>query len=149
MEHENEMIQKIISYVPNEKIRFDKNKFGDTLIIFEKRNSAMCILTSNTWVEIKRIVDMKISKLSDECELCCKDDLIDVKRINCHRCANSWCIGCYTKIFVVNKGLIVCPYCRFSFGEITQDENLLQIGVDEIICEFSERIKKRIRKYIE
>ena len=143
------MIRQILEYIPNEKIKFGKTKDGDTIIMFETRKSLFTILPSNTWLEIKRIIDSKISdKKSDECNICCSNKLIHITRVSCCRCSESWCIGCNTKLFVVNKGLAVCPYCKYTFGQVVPN-HILQLGVYEVLSRYKTKIQKKIIKYLE
>lgn len=62
------------------------------------------------------------------CMICCKKT---TKRVNCNKCSQFYCGNCYIKIFTTNKGIITCPYCRFSFGEIVPDY-MISICIDEI-----------------
>ena len=146
--NDNEMIRKIIEYIPNEKLKFERNIHGDVAIIFVNRNSIMSIMTSNTWLEIKRIIDSKISDIKpDECILCNSNKLIHITKVSCNRCANSWCIGCNTKIMLVNKGLVICPYCKFTFGNVVPPHILIG-GIEEILGRYNENIQKEIIKYL-
>ena len=144
----NELVSKVLEYIPNEQIEIVKNIDGNTVIIFETHNSLMTILPSNTWLEIKRIIDSKINYIKpDECNICCSNKLIHIRRISCNRCSENWCIGCYTKIMVVNKGLIVCPYCKFTFGRVVPP-HILKNAVEEILGGFRNKIQKKIKDYL-
>lgn len=129
----NQLIHKINNYLPNEKIQFKKHKItGDLQIIFTTKKAIMTILDCNTWDEIKRHIDIKMSnERNDECSICSTME-IQKRRITCTKCASEWCINCYISIFKTNNGIIKCPFCRFSYGE-EYPEYMVEIGVQQIL----------------
>ena len=140
----NEMIRKIIDYIPNEKIKFGKNTCGSTELYFTNKNSMMTIREENTWEELKRIIDSKICQYTDtECEICLKPHLIQVARVSCCKCAKKWCIGCNIKMFNNNKGLSKCPYCRYVIGVVVPDE-YVEMGVAEMVGRWNPETQKII-----
>ena len=132
-ENLNLLIHKINDYLPNEKIQFKKDEItGDLQIIFTNKKAIMTILESNTWDEIKRHIDAKMSnEKNDECSIC-STNKIQKGRLTCGKCASDWCINCYISIFRTNKGLIKCPFCRFTYGEVFSDY-MIEQGVQEIL----------------
>ena len=131
-QNHNQLIHKIKNYLPNEKIQFKKHKFtGDLQIIFTNKKAIMTVLESNTWDEIKRHIDAKISnEKNDECSICSTNKI--QKRVTCTKCASYWCVNCYINIFRANKGIIKCPFCRFAYGE-EFPECMVDIGVQQIL----------------
>ena len=129
----NQLIHKIKDYLPNEKIQFKKHEItGDLQIIFTNKKAIMTVLQSNTWDEIKRHIDVKMSnKQNDECSICSTNE-IQKRRVTCTKCASDWCVNCYIIIFRTNKGIIKCPFCRFAYGK-EFPEHMVEIGVQQIL----------------
>jgi hypothetical protein len=92
----------------------------------------MTILEENTWDEIKRHIDAKLSnEKSNECSICSTNVIIK-RRVSCTKCASDWCIDCYINIFRTKKGIIKCPFCRFTYGNQFPDY-MIEIGVQQIL----------------
>jgi uncharacterized paraquat-inducible protein A len=129
----NQLIHKIKEYIPNEKIEFRLHKItGAIQIIFIDKHAIMSITDCNTWDEIKRHIDAKISnEKSNECSICFTDK-IKKRRVSCAKCANNWCVYCYIEIFRENNGLIVCPFCRYTYGN-RFPSFMVELGVKEIL----------------
>ena len=129
----NQLVHKIKDYLPNEKIQFKKHEItGDLQIIFTNKKAIMTILESNTWDEIKRHIDAKMSnEQKNECSICSTNE-IQKKRVTCTKCASEWCVNCYVSIFRTNKGIIKCPFCRFTYGQ-EMPEYMVEMGVQQIL----------------
>ena len=129
----NQLIHKIKAYLPNEKIQLKKHEItGDLQIIFTNKKAIMTVLESNTWDEIKRHIDAKMSnEKNDECSICSTKE-IQKRRVTCNKCASDWCVNCYISIFRTNKGIIKCPFCRHAYGE-EFPEYMIEIGVQQIL----------------
>lgn len=129
----NHLIHKIKDYLPNEKIQFRKNEdTGYLEIIFTDKKAIMTILECNTWDEIKRHIDAKMSnEKNGECSICSTKE-IQKGRVTCNKCAGEWCVNCYISIFRKNKGIIKCPFCRFAYGN-EFPEYMVEIGVQQIL----------------
>jgi hypothetical protein len=127
----NQLIHKIKDYLPNEKIQFKKHEItGELQIIFTNKKAIMTVLESNTWDEVKRHIDAKMSnEKNGECSICSE---IQKRRVTCTKCASDWCVNCYISIFRTNKGIIKCPFCRFAYGE-EFPECMVEIGVQQIL----------------
>ena len=117
METRNQLVRKIIKYIGNEPIQFNIHPItGDLQIIFPNKSAKMKVSTDDTWYEIKRHIDKKMSNdRPNECTMCYNDIK---RRATCAKCSNEWCIDCYIDIFRTNKGLIKCPFCRDVYGYI-------------------------------
>ena len=113
------MIKRIREYIPNEPIQFKKNIYTDNLEIhFINKKEIMTILEDNNWEEIKRHIDVKLSSQRlDECSICYTKEALNIRRVTCTKCASEFCIDCYIQIFRKNKGIIKCPFCRFTYGQ--------------------------------
>jgi len=129
----NQIIHKIKDYLPYEKIQFKKHEItGDLQIIFTNKKAIMTILESNTWDEIKRHIDAKMNnEQKNECSICSTNE-IQKKRVTCTKCASEWCVNCYVSIFRTNKGIIKCPFCRFTYGQEMPDY-MVEMGVQQIL----------------
>lgn len=129
----NQIIHKIIDYLPNEKIRLKKHEItGELQLVFENKNAIMTILKSNTWNEIKRHIDEKMSNnKKKECSICYSAK-IKKRRVTCPKCSSDWCVECYVSIFKTNKGIIKCPFCRFTYGQEFPDY-MIEIKVKQIL----------------
>jgi len=128
----NQLIHKIKDYLPNEKIQFKKHEItGDLQIIFTNKKAIITILESNTWDEIKRHIDAKMSnEQKNECSICSTNEI--QKKITCTKCASELCVNCYVSIFRINKGIIKCPFCRFTYGQEMPDF-MVEMGVQQIL----------------
>ena len=128
----NQLVHKIKDYLSNEKIQFRKHEItGDLQIIFTNKKAIMTILESNTWDEIKRHIDAKMSNdQTNECSICSADE--QKKRVTCTKCASEYCVNCYVSIFRTNKGIIKCPFCRFNYGQEMPDF-MVEMGVQQIL----------------
>ena len=132
----NQLVHKINHYLPNEKIQFKKHEItGDLQIIFTDKKAIMTIIESNTWDEIKRHIDAKMSNKQDDCSICSNKIK---KRVTCTKCASDWCVSCYVSIFRINKGIIKCPFCRFTYGQ-EFPEHMVEIGVQQILSLHEDR----------
>lgn len=134
--YSNQLIHKIKDYIPNEKIQFNKNELtGDLEIIFVNKKALMTILECNTWEEIKRHIDAKMSNgKNEQCFICFSKFSNETQklRVSCAKCANDYCVDCYISIFRTNKGMIKCPFCRYTFG-VEFPDSMIEIGVQNIL----------------
>jgi hypothetical protein len=130
----NQLMRKIKDYLPNELIKFSRHEItGDIQIIFTNRKSIMTVLKDNTWDEIKRHIDAKMNNnQSGECSICSSTEMIKIRRVSCPKCACDWCVDCYINIFRTNKGIIKCPFCRYSYGQQFLD-HMVEMGVQQIL----------------
>jgi hypothetical protein len=128
----NQLIHKIIEYIPNEKVRFVKHEVtGNLQIIFTNKKVIITISEYNTWEEVKRYIDTKISnEKNEECLICSKNEL-QKKRITCIKCASEICVNCYISIFRENKGTIKCQLCNYIYGEVP--EYMVEMSVQKIL----------------
>lgn len=121
-------------------IEYTYNSCGYMRIVINK-TAEMSILPNNTWQEIDRNINDKlnvvITKELDICEICHNG----VACVSCNKCAKRWCGECYINLFKTGCGVITCPYCRYSFGDHTDDDFLLNAG----ICEIRDKINSRCR----
>ena len=128
------MIKRIREYIPNEPIQFKRNVGnGELEIHFINKKSIMTVLEENTWQEIKRHIDVKLSNdQSDECSICSTREALNIRRVTCTKCASEFCIDCYIQIFRKNKGNIKFPFCRFTYGH-EFPTHMIEEGVRQIL----------------
>ena len=109
----------------------------DLLLYIIKKGSPTLVITiprNNSWDNIKRYIDSKLSvKFSEECSICFSKQINS--RVLCLRCKGEGCMYCYIAIYRNNKGIIVCPFCRFRYGNRVQ-KHLIEKGVHDIIERF-------------
>ena len=72
-----------------------------------------------TWNLIKLLVKKKLEKRT-ECEICYDN----MSNVSCSNCSNYFCGDCYIDIMKKNEGFIVCPFCRYTFGEKMNEQEL-------------------------
>lgn len=119
-----EIIEKLINNIyPNDTFMFEKmlSIYDEKIKYFTKIMindiCSITILPNNTWKEIKRNIDTKLKNMNEnnkiECMICLDTEC---KSVSCNKCSNFYCVLCYVEIFKKNKGIIVCPYCRYSIG---------------------------------
>lgn len=116
------MIKLIIKYIdglkpkpPEYEIRCSNEENTDIIIRFPELKKTVTILKIYKWKEAKRILDKKMnSDDKNECEIC-YTQMIENK-VSCPKCANYYCGECYINIYRENKGIIICPFCRWKYG---------------------------------
>lgn len=123
VEEQNYYITNIIKAFPddcypNNKIKIYRyKKSGKIELFFEKHKTIMTILKDNTIDEIIRNITKHLNKnnINYICNICYNERS---KSIFCNKCSNDFCYKCYIDIFKKNQGLIICPYCRYTIGDI-------------------------------
>lgn len=128
-------IKKIEKYLCNETIQFQWNEItGDLQLYIIKLNKPIILLTlliNKKWNEIKKTIDKKLSiEISNDCSICLKDNI--KYSTFCVQCNGEICINCYIEIFRLNQGIFICPYCRYTYGKLIQ-ENMIELNVQKIL----------------
>ena len=123
------VMEMILSYIPKEEIEFVRNEItGELELLFPKKRAMTTIKATNSWREIKRHIDAKISeKKSSECPIC-SSEKIQKRRVSCTKCAEAWCVDCYINIFRANKGITKCPFCRYEVG-FEMSDSMFESGI--------------------
>jgi len=91
-------------------------------------NSKISLLPDNTWDEVKRHINKKIIGFTGDCIICYTKM---ENAVSCPRCSTDYCCDCYIKIFQEGKGIITCPHCRYSYGNM-MPEYMVKMGIDKI-----------------
>lgn len=55
--------------------------------------------------------------------------------VGCNKCGKQTCLECYIDNFKLNKGIIRCETCNYSFGVKVPDE-YIDLAIDDIIIFF-------------
>lgn len=119
-----------------------EKKYNDTNFIYEMNNdtrfveiiinnqSKITILRDNTVSEILKHIKTKLDSTwqKQNCDICFEK--IN-KRVSCSKCSNYYCSNCYINIFKTGKGIITCPFCRYSYGTKMNDF-MLPMAIKEI-----------------
>lgn len=128
-----ELINKSKEYLQGKNIKFEKNKNTNIIELhFPDKKAILSILEHNTWNELKRSIDKKIRNTKEEeCPICYTDEIKN-KSVSCNKCSNSYCVKCYVNIFISNKGLVICPFCKYTIGDIMPDY-MIKLGAIDIL----------------
>ena len=78
-----------------------------------------------SWKNIKFTLD---NVLKDDGTLICCVCLESKKRLTCNICYSPLCYKCWRNILVVNKGVDICPLCKYTIGI-----ELDQIGLQQFL----------------
>jgi len=129
----NEIIHKIVAYLPNEKIKFSRRKVpfnninGNQLIVeFIHRLDVFHFNENSSWRFIKKTFDdyFKDPDYIPECPICFKNSN---KTSACSECCIEMCSECLLDIIKSNKGILKCPFCRHESGEELNDNDLFDL----------------------
>lgn len=100
--------------------------------------------------KLKKIIDIMINEKDNKICKICFNNCKECAHVSCNNCANWYCSYCYYTIFKNNKGIIICPFCRYLYGEKQNNNDILMIGLDEIKqkicnCRLNENNNKEIQ----
>lgn len=131
------LIQLILNYIPKKTIaKFKPSLSGLLFVEFPDLFSELTILENNTWDEIKRNIDQKLTffgKTNETCPLCMEEC---VCLVTCNKCTHFTCDTCYIDIIRTNKGIHKCPFCRNEIGRV----------IEEDLADFCKSIEKRVKQ---
>lgn len=129
----NQLVHKIIDYVPTEKIKFSNFEWiGGLKVFFTIKRVMISIDEDNTWDEIKRHIDVKLSDKKDkDCSICDTTFVGKIGRVTCNKCSGEYCTNCYINIFRTGKGIMPCPFCRHSIG-VEHPDDLIEPAIERI-----------------
>jgi uncharacterized Zn finger protein (UPF0148 family) len=134
--HYDKFIKYIKNRFPKENIKFSIDEYTDTVQVkFIKKNIYLSFSKEKKIKEIVKYINSILYKeLEDECAICFTEE-IRHGRIFCTQCNGDVCILCYIKIFRRNKGIIICPFCRYTYGNPFH-ANRIENGVEQILERF-------------
>lgn len=135
MEEHFLFIKELIgNYLPTDMVQCEYHTESMEVILVD-RGANITVLRDSKWIDIKRRIDKIVNtKIEKICSICSENKTI-VHRISCTKCSADWCIDCYINIFRTNKGIIKCPFCRYSYGH-EMPEILIDAGVAQIMNKF-------------
>ena len=120
----------ILQEYTDHEFEFSRNRNLYVEVLINNRSNIL-LLPDSTWKEVKRHIATKIERQSGghgDCNICFEKIKKDV---SCTKCASSWCGECYIDLFRTGRGIITCPYCRYSWGSATPDD-MIPICINEI-----------------
>ena len=126
-----DIIKKLIkSQYKNSSIKFVQlNKIDLVYVIFDK-TIKFAIMPDVKWTELRKEIDFKLRDIYKEkiCKKCgCKIKCV----AGCNNCGTQTCLECYIDNFKLNKGIIRCEICNYSFGVRVPDE-YIDLAIDDI-----------------
>lgn len=122
----SELIIKLIkkTYV-KEEIIIDENLGIDFYSVNIGHKIKITIMPDDNWTIIKKNIDLILNVSINSNENICRLCGINMKsKTKCNKCNKFSCIECYIKNFNINKGIVKCDNCSYSFGILTPDEYL-------------------------
>jgi ribosomal protein L37AE/L43A len=135
MNRENEVLlfKKLIKrYLPNESIQFGVDGNNLLVAVISGKKMVITLGFGVKWDNLKRRIDKALSEDADdkECHICEDfDSKVNNSQISCPKCANTYCMYCYIDMFKKNKGLILCPFCRFQCGNQLSEKRIAEFLV--------------------
>lgn len=129
-EEELSIKQLTEQYLPKESLSFNlmtRDEGGRYLQILINGKLMTVTLGYNTeWEDLKRRIDKVMVMTNHEENAChiCEDfeSKINNSQITCPKCANMYCMYCYLDMFKKNRGLVICPYCRYTCGKVLSEK---------------------------
>ena len=126
-----EIILKLIRMeFPNLEIARDVAYNHYMVIVFKGsgHRGKITISPDDKWDGIKDRIETALNNKRGTCKVC--DEEIKVNA-TCNSCQGNYCMECYINIFRENKGMIVCPYCNYTFG-IKTPNNMIEACITNI-----------------
>ena len=129
-------INIIRKYLSHLRLDFDVKPQIITVFMFRKETRYEFTLTPSktNWKAVKRRIYLILSTNLDEIEcLICESfqEKVNNHLVACNKCGNSICAYCFVDIIKINEGLMICPFCRDTFGSRCSN-SILEKGLDEV-----------------
>lgn len=64
-----------------------------------------------------------------ECQICCETSK---SIVHCRECLNKYCSECYINLYRTGEGIMVCPFCRYTFGDYCPNPDLIELAIKQI-----------------
>ena len=80
-------------------------------------------------------VARRLEKIENDTQICpiCVSKYSGARaNVSCTNCAVAYCSACYINIYRVGRGIIVCPFCRHTYGRRVVNSRVLEYGISEI-----------------
>ena len=126
-----DVIKKLIKSVyKNSSIKFEQLNKMDLVYVSIEDIIKFALMPNVKWSELKEEIEVKLKniygvKMCSKC--CCKIKCA----ATCNKCKSQTCLECYIESFKLNKGIIRCMSCNYSFGVKVPDE-YIDLAIDEI-----------------
>lgn len=76
----------------------------------------------DTWHSIKTKIDALLLKQNViECQICFNNSK---NFVMCDTCNKEYCFNCHIDIMKTNKGIVICPFCRYTSGIKMSNKNI-------------------------
>ena len=124
----NDLKNKIKEHYENDNITFIDNNDIGLMQIKINDNGLLTITKGHKWNILRQNIDKQLSRKKGACHICCEPK---VNNVSCPKCVGDICGECYISSFKSNQGLIICPYCRFTYGEKIP-KSFIMLGVNDI-----------------
>lgn len=131
------IINTIKKYLNSKNVEYKIIKKGKQYdIIFIKKGSKMRVKRCDKFNSCKKYIDSILSyDINDnkKCDICVEELKINV---GCRGCCKRICGNCYINIFKTNHGIIICPFCRFTYGDIIPPM-FIDLAISEILMKMN------------
>ena len=124
----NQIKNKIKEHYENDNITFIDNDDIGLMQIKINDNGLLTITKGHKWNILRQNIDKQLSRKKGACHICCEPK---VNNVSCPKCVGDICGECYINSYISNQGLIICPYCRFTYGEKIP-KSFIMLGVNDI-----------------
>lgn len=126
-----EIIKKIIkTQYKNSSIKFQQLNKMDLVYVYIDNKIKFVLMPDVKWSELKEDIDLKLKELYKE-KMCVKCKCEMKCAAGCNKCKAQTCLECYIEMFKLNKGIIICDVCNYSFGVNVPDE-YIDLAIDDI-----------------
>ena len=106
----------IVKFLKTKNVVY-KIEYGN--VCFPVLGSKMAIVPDRSWSDTKRYINSVLAgSYSRNCVICSENSKITV---GCCKCSKRTCSDCYINIFKTNRGLSICPFCRYVVGDFIPD----------------------------
>lgn len=123
----------------NCSIKYEQLSKIDLVYIMVDNRIKLAIMPEVKWNDLKKHIDLELKSIYGKrmCEECSGE----IKCIaSCNKCHNNTCLECYIENFKLNKGIVKCKICSYSFGVEIPDE-YIDLAIDDIRS--NTKIKKK------
>jgi hypothetical protein len=115
------MCNLITNEFKNDEFDFMKNSETLQVEVVINKKWKIPLPPDYSWDEIQKNIENIITNFNKNCVSCFKETGTNIA---CPECSSCLCGECYIDSLRRNKGIISCPECKYSIGEIVPDENI-------------------------
>jgi hypothetical protein len=126
-----DIIKKIIkSQYKNSSIKFTQLNKIDLVYVLIDGRIKFAIMPDVKWTELREEIDLKLRSVYKD-KMCVKCGCEMKCAAGCNKCRAQTCLECYIDNFKLNKGIVRCGICNYSFGVRVPDE-YIDLAIDDI-----------------